>query len=71
LIIFFILLLLSFIIIVYGLYKNIEIIFSPVIGFMLGTLISWDEYDDGIDYTIQCCLGFISITIIWTEKVNG
>jgi hypothetical protein len=55
----------------FALHNNYEIILSPVIGFMIGGLISWDDYEDGRDYTIQCCLGFISITVIWTDQTNG
>ena len=56
-----------FIIIMYGIYKKAEIHFSPVIGFMLGTLISFEEYDNNKEYTLQCCLGFVSLTVIWIE----
>lgn len=52
-------------------YKKAEILFSPVLGFMIGSLISYDEYEGEIDYTLQCCIGFISITILWTEKTSG
>jgi len=51
----------------YGIYKKAEIHFSPVIGFMLGTLISFEEYDNNKEYTLQCCLGFVSLTVIWIE----
>lgn len=60
-----------FIVLLYGMYKRAEIQFSPVIGFMIGGLISWEEFEDGTDYTLQCCVGFISITIIWTDQITG
>jgi len=56
-----------FIILLFGILKNAEIHFSPIIGFMLGTLISYESIDDNKEYTLQCCLGFISLTVIWVE----
>ena len=66
-----ILIIITFIVLLYGVYKKAEILFSPVLGFMIGSLISYDEYEGEIDYTLQCCIGFISITILWTEKTSG
>ena len=65
------LVLLFIIIIMFGLYKKAEIQFSPVVGFMVGSLISWEHYEDGIDYTLQCCLGFISLTVLWSDQIDG
>tara|TARA_R110000851_G_scaffold182838_1_gene331957 strand:- start:3 stop:221 length:219 start_codon:yes stop_codon:yes gene_type:complete len=59
-------------IILLGLYKNAEIQFSPILGFMIGTLISYEEIDDdNIEYTLQCCLVFISLTVVWNQEING
>lgn len=66
--------LLSFfcIVLLYGIYKTAEIQFSPVVGFMIGALISYEEIeDDNIEYTLQCCLVFISLTVVWNQKING
>lgn len=54
-----------------GAYNKAEVFISPVIGFMFGALLSYEDYDDGTDYTLQTCIGFISITVVWTEKTNG
>lgn len=57
--------------IIYGIYKKAEIQFSPVLGFMFGALISYDDLYGDTEYTIQVCFGFISLTIIWTQDTNG
>tara|TARA_R110002012_G_scaffold125573_2_gene277167 strand:+ start:988 stop:1203 length:216 start_codon:yes stop_codon:yes gene_type:complete len=71
LIYFVLLIVVTFFVLLFGMQKKAEILFSPVLGFMFGSLISYEEYEEETDYTIQCCIGFISITIIWTHKTNG
>jgi len=44
---------------------------SPIIGIMVGTLISKIEYEDGIEWTLQFCFGIICLTIIWEEPLDG
>lgn len=64
----FLLVFIFFIVLSYGIFKNAEIYFSPVIGFMVGTLISYEEINNNIEYTLQCCLGFISLTVTWEKN---
>ncbi len=54
-----------------GQMKNAEITIGPVIGFMIGFLYSHQEFeDDTCDTTLQCVLGFISISVVWTRKIK-
>ena len=51
--------------------KNAEITIGPVIGFMVGFLYSQQEFeDDTYDTTLQCVLGFISLSVVWTRKIK-
>ena len=48
---------------------NADIYFQPIIGLMFGALYSKEELeDDLVQYTMQCCIAFMSLTIIWIEK---
>ena len=53
-----------------ALYKNATIGMSPVLGLMAGALLSYTDYDNGREYTLQCCFFVISMTVQWEEK-NG
>jgi len=54
-----------------GQIKNAEITIGPVIGFMIGFLYSKQEFeDDTYDTTLQCVLGFISLSVVWTSKIK-
>lgn len=50
-----------------GYYKGAEIQFAPILGFMIGSLYSYTDYDEGREHTIQICLVFLSISVIWLE----
>ena len=54
-----------------GQIKNADITIGPIIGFMIGFLYSHQEFDDGTyDTTLQCALGFITLSVVWTRKVK-
>jgi len=44
-----------------------EVSFSPIFGFMFGSLYAYTDYEEGREHTIQFCIIFLSITIIWIE----
>jgi|TARA_R110000868_G_C10362285_1_gene717459 hypothetical protein len=46
-----------------------DIYVQPIIGLMFGALYSKENLeDDLVQYTMQCCIAFMSLTIIWIEK---
>tara|TARA_B110000977_G_C10796201_1_gene384462 strand:- start:154 stop:372 length:219 start_codon:yes stop_codon:yes gene_type:complete len=48
---------------------NADIYLQPIIGLMFGALYSKEELEDDLtQYTLQCCIGFISLTIVWIEE---
>ena len=48
---------------------NADIYVQPIIGLMFGALYSKENLeDDLVQYTMQCCIAFMSLTIIWIEK---
>ena len=54
-----------------GQIKNTDITIGPIIGFMIGFLYSHQEFDDGTyDTTLQCALGFITLSVVWTRNVK-
>ena len=54
-----------------GQIKNADITIGPIIGFMIGFLYSHQEFDDGTyDTTLQCALGFITLSVVWTRNVK-
>ena len=54
-----------------GQIKNADIILSPVIGMMFGFLYSKEHFEDGDEIVLQCVIGVISITVIWTNHQTG
>jgi hypothetical protein len=38
---------------------------------MFGFLYSKEELEEGNEITLQCLLGVISVTVIWTNLHNG
>lgn len=56
---------------VIGQIKNADITIGPIIGFMVGFLYSHQEFDDGTyDTTLQCALGFITLSVVWTRNIK-
>ena len=46
-----------------------DIYVQPIIGLMFGALYSKENLEDNlVQYTMQCCIAFMSLTIIWIEK---
>jgi len=46
-----------------------DIYVQPIIGLMFGALYSKENFEDNlVQYTMQCCIAFMSLTIIWIEK---
>ncbi len=49
-----------------------EIVIAPFIGLVFGALYSVQDYKEiGENYkehTLQCCIGFISLTVVWLEE---
>ena len=50
-----------------GYTMNAEITFAPVLGFIMGALYSFSDFDNGREHTLRCLIGFISITIVWED----
>lgn len=50
-----------------------EIHIGPIMGFVIGALYSYQEFEDEkiIEHQLQCCILFISITVIWEKPMNG
>ena len=63
----------GFIFILIGIKNKAEILISPIKGFVIGALVNDDTFiEEGntiTEYTLQCLIGVISITVIW--EVNG
>jgi hypothetical protein len=54
-----------------GQYKNADIYVALIKGFMIGALFHKEQYDDGYDeYTLQCVIGFINVTVKWEEQTG-
>jgi hypothetical protein len=53
--------------------NNGQVIVGPIIGVMFGVLYSYQEIEDDnvIEYCVQCCILFISITVLWEKPMNG
>ena len=56
---------------VIGQINNAEIILSPIIGMMFGFLHNKEQLDEGCEITLQCLIGIVSITVIWTNNQTG
>ena len=67
-----VLLLLTTSFLVIGTFKRADIYIVLLKGFMVGALYHKEQYDDGFDeYTLQCMLGFISLTVRWEREQSG
>tara|TARA_A100000171_G_C2099910_1_gene129088 strand:+ start:312 stop:527 length:216 start_codon:yes stop_codon:yes gene_type:complete len=51
-----------------AMYKNAIVSFAPILGLMAGALLSYTDYDNDREYTLQCCFFIISMTVQWEEK---
>jgi|TARA_R100000482_G_scaffold123569_1_gene73836 hypothetical protein len=67
--VFILLMVISFIFVIIGNIVNGEIIISPIKGFVLGALVHDEIYEENkktfTEYTLQCLLGFISVNVVW------
>ena len=47
-----------------------DVYIQPIIGLMFGALYSKDRFEEEslVQHTLQCCIGVISLTVIWIEK---
>lgn len=70
-IVLFTLLIIAMVFLITGQIKKADIILSPIYGFIIGALYSKDRYEDSTEITLQCCIGIISITVIWIKKQDG
>lgn len=61
----------ALIFLIIGQIKNAEIILSPIVGIMFGFLYHKEQFEEENEYTLQCVLCIISITVIWTNQPNG
>jgi len=51
--------------------KKAEVILSPVVGIMFGFLYHKEQYEEEDEFTLQCVIGVISITVIWINPLDG
>ena len=66
------LLIVTTIFVMIGQFKNADIYIALIKGFMLGALFHKEQYEDGFDeYTLQCLIGFINVTVKWEQKRIG
>lgn len=63
-----ILIILSIVFYMVAMYKNAIVSFAPILGLMAGALLSYTDYDNDREYTLQCCFFIISMTVQWEEK---
>ena len=46
-----------------------DIYLQPIVGLMFGALYSQEELEEDLtQYTLQSCIFFISVTVIWIER---
>ena len=46
-----------------------DIYLQPIVGLMFGALYSKEELEEDLtQYTLQSCIFFISVTVIWIQK---
>lgn len=65
------LLLITTLFLIIGQFKRADIYVALIKGFMLGALFHKEQYDDGYDeYTLQCVIGFINVTVRWEEQTG-
>ncbi len=64
---FYILIVLAIFKIFIGLVFNAEISLGPIFGVMVGSLYAYTDYEEGREHTLQVCIIFLSITVVWIE----
>jgi hypothetical protein len=65
------LLIVAFVFVIIGHNKGADVYISPIKGIMFGFLYHKEQETQGDEYTLQCLLGVISITVIWINQQNG
>tara|TARA_R110000764_G_scaffold223886_1_gene312881 strand:+ start:13 stop:231 length:219 start_codon:yes stop_codon:yes gene_type:complete len=46
-----------------------DIYLQPIVGLMFGALYSKEQLEEDLtQYTLQSCIFFISVTVIWIER---
>ena len=65
------LLILFTIVLIVGHIKKADIGLAPVMGIMIGILYSYNDHEDGREHWIQCCVFFVSITVVWNDPPDG
>lgn len=64
---FYILIVLAILKIFIGLVINAEISVGPIFGVMVGSLYAYTDYEEGREHTLQVCIIFFSISVVWIE----
>lgn len=55
-----------------GQIKGAEIYIALIKGFMVGFLYHKEQYDDGFnEYTLQCLMGVVNLTVKWEREQSG
>jgi len=55
-----------------GQIKGADIYIALIKGFMVGFLYHKEQYDDGFnEYTLQCLIGVVNLTVKWERKQSG
>jgi len=62
----------ALIVLLIGQINKADIYVALIKGIMVGFLYHKEQYDDGFDeYTLQCLLGIVNITVKWEKERNG
>lgn len=67
------LLLIATLMIFWGQLYDAQIMIAPIVGVVFGALWSRQNFEEEeiVEYTLQCCIFFISLTIVWERPLNG
>lgn len=50
-------------------YQHADVTIALMKGFVIGAIYHKEQYDDGFnEYTLQCMLGCISLTVVWERS---
>jgi len=62
----------ALVVLLIGQINRADIYIALIKGLMVGVLYHKEQYDDGFDeYTLQCLLGIVNITVKWERERNG